>query len=71
MRIGTLSYSTRKAEGTVRVNWGEIQNSMIQLDILQDWLCLIQDAYMQKRDEVFDHRRKERLKNELQKLSNE
>jgi hypothetical protein len=50
------------------VNWGEIQNPMMQLDTLQDWLCLIQDAYMQKRDEVFEYRRKERLRNELRQL---
>ena len=68
MRLGTLSYSKRKGEGTVRVNWGEIQNPVMQLDTLQDWLCLIQDAYMQKRDEVFEYRRKERLKNELRQL---
>lgn len=53
LNLGKLKYSEGKEEGCVEINWGEMPKGIMLLDILQDWIFELEDAYHIKLKEIF------------------
>jgi hypothetical protein len=55
MRIGQIGYNTNTEEGYIKINWEMMPepDSVITLDILQDWIVELQDIYDEKFGKVY------------------
>ena len=53
MKMGKLEYSPNRGEGGVKINWKDMPDSVVMLDILKDWIVELEDIYEVKRNEVF------------------
>lgn len=51
MKLGTLTYDTRKEEGVVKLD--ELPSDVVSLDILQDWIGDLTKEYNRMLEEVF------------------
>ena len=54
MKLGSLQYSLSAEEGRIKINWDKMPEGVVLLDVLQDWICDLEDIYEVKRVEVFN-----------------
>lgn len=55
VKLGTLIYDTSKEEGVVDINWGELPEDVMGLDILSDWSAQLTRHYHKEVTKVFKH----------------
>ena len=55
MKLAELRYSKRTSEGFVRFGEGVLDNApdVVELDILKDWICELQDRYDNLHSQLF------------------
>ena len=53
MKLGSLEYIPSIEEGRVKINWNKMPESVVLLDVLQDWICDLEGIYETKREEIF------------------
>lgn len=53
MKMGKLEYSPNRGEGCVKINWKDMPDDVMMLDILKDWIVELEGVYEVKRNEVF------------------
>lgn len=53
MKLGKLEYSNSREEGFVKINWNDMPDGVVMLDILKDWIVELEGIYETKRVEVF------------------
>jgi hypothetical protein len=53
MKMGKLEYFANSEEGRVKINWKDMPDGVVMLDILKDWITDLEGVYETKRNEVF------------------
>lgn len=53
IRLGRLSYNTRTEEGEVRIDWDAMPADVVGLDVLSDWIEILQGAYEMRAMQTF------------------
>jgi hypothetical protein len=53
MLVGTLLYLLGVEEGRVKINWSNMPEGVMGLDVLKDWIHELEEIYEAKHAEVF------------------
>ena len=53
IKLGELSYNTRTEEGEVRIDWDAMPADVVGLDVLSDWIDILQGAYEMRAMQTF------------------
>lgn len=53
IKLGELSYNTRTEEGEVRIDWDAMPADVVGLDVLSDWIDILQGAYEMRTMQTF------------------
>ena len=53
MQLGRLTYNVRTEEGEVKINWKDMPDDVVGLDILSDWIAELTKVYNRELNHVF------------------
>lgn len=59
MKVGKLDYNIARGEGSVKINWKDMPDDVMMLDLLKDWICDLEGIYEAKNKEVFERKQGE------------
>ena len=58
MKLGSLNYNTKTEEGEVKIDWIQMPEDVVGLDLLSDWIADLTKIYNRELNNVFSKKGK-------------
>jgi len=58
MKLGSLKYNTKTEEGEVKIDWIQMPEDVVGLDLLSDWIADLTKIYNRELNNVFSKKGK-------------